>query len=48
MIVSVHVTETAADAEFYGDLDPQLHLLGIYVRGDLSDRLGVREKKGVQ
>lgn len=44
--VSVHATELAADAEFYVDLDPQLHLLWIYVRGDLSDTLGVREKKG--
>lgn len=46
--VSVHVTETAADTGFYGDLDPQLYLLGIYVRSDLNDRLGVREKKGIQ
>lgn len=30
--------QMTADADFNGDLDPQLHLLGIYVRGDLSDR----------
>ncbi len=35
---------TAADAEFYGDLDPQLHLLGIYVKSDSSEILGVNKE----
>lgn len=38
------VAETVADAKFYGDLDPQLHLLGINVRSDLSDKLGIRKE----
>ena len=34
--------------EFYRDLEPHLRLLRICVGSDLSDSLGVREKKGMQ